>query len=56
MLAVFIQVTAAAAEGNKLLCMSSGEMEGNKEHKLQQGRFMRETRGVNFLTARIAKS
>lgn len=55
MLAFFIQVTAAAAEGNKLLCMSSGKMGRDKEHKLQ-GRFMRETRGVNFLTARIAKS
>lgn len=56
MLTVFIQVTAAAAEGNKLLCMSAGEMGENKEHKLQQDRFMRETWGVNFLTARIVKS
>lgn len=37
---VFIQVTVAAAEGNKLFCMSAGEARENKEHKFQQGRFI----------------
>lgn len=41
---VFIQVTAAAAEGNKLLCVSAGEMGENKEHEFQQVRFMRDMR------------